>query len=180
MMELQDPTMLSYTRGDGYQAVELPYQGGRTSMVILVPDAGQFEAFEATLEATLVEAILNDLESKRVALTMPKFSYESEFDLGQTLAGMGMPDAFAGGVADFSGMDGTRNLLITGVFHKAFVAVDEAGTEAAAATAVVVGITSAPPLPDVTLTIDRPFVFMIRDVESGTLLFVGRVVNPAG
>jgi serpin B len=106
---------------------------------------------------------------------MPKFTYESEFGLADTLAGMGMPDAF--GKADFSGMDGTHDLFISNVFHKAFVAVDEAGTEAAAATAVVMSRMSIPEY-DVELTVDRPFVFVIRDVETGAILFVGRVVNP--
>ena len=88
---------------------------------------------------------------------------------------MGMPDAF--GPADFSGMDGSRNLFVGDVFHKAFMAVDEAGTEAAAATAVVMEKLALPTI-DVELTIDHPFVFMIRDLETGAILFVGRVVNP--
>jgi serpin B len=177
MMALSDPTTLSYAQGQGYQAVELPYKGEKMSMVILLPDAGQFEAFEAALDAGRVAAISSELEPKQVALVMPKFSYESEFGLAGTLATMGMPDAFS--AADFSGMDGTRDLFIGNVFHKAFVAVDEAGTEAAAATAVVMKLTAMPSV-DVQLTVDRPFVFMIRDVESGAILFVGRVVNPAG
>jgi serpin B len=90
---------------------------------------------------------------------------------------MGMPDAFES--ADFSGIDGTKNLFISDVFHKAFVAVDEAGTEAAAATAVVIA-KLALPMFDVELNIDRPFIFAIRDLEMGIVLFVGRVVNPAG
>ncbi len=134
--------------------------------------------FEAALDAERVTAILGTLEPKQVALRMPQFTYESDFGLAKTFAEMGMPDAF--GNADFTGMDGSRNLFISDIFHKAFVAVDEAGTEAAAATAVVVGITSLMPEPDIVLTVDRPFVFMIRDMESGTILFVGRVVNPVG
>jgi serpin B len=108
---------------------------------------------------------------------MPKFDFESSFDLGETLAAMGMPDAFTE-LADFSGMTGNRDLLIQAVVHKAFVSVDEEGTEAAAATAVVAGLTSAPGDP-VELIIDRPFVFLIRDDETGAILFLGRVVNPA-
>ena len=176
MMAMNDPAMLSYAQGAGYQAVELPYQGNEMSMLVVVPDAGQFESFEAALDAKQVDAILEQVESKRVVLNMLKFTYESKIGLAGTLAGMGMPNAF--GNADFSGMDGTHDFVISGVFHKAFVAVDEAGTEAAAATAVVVGLTSIAPEPDVVLTVDRPFVFVIRDMESGTILFVGRVVNP--
>jgi serpin B len=110
---------------------------------------------------------------------MPKFTYESSFRLAETLAGMGMPDAFLYEVADFSGMDGTRELFIGDVIHKTFVAVDEAGTEAAAASAVVVPGAAPPPPTPVEVTVDRPFVFLIRDIETGAILFVGRVVDPS-
>ena len=103
---------------------------------------------------------------------MPLFKLESEFSLDQTLAEMGMPDAFGAG-ADFSGMTGTKELWISKVVHKAFVSVDETGTEAAAATAVVVR-ESEPTL----VTVDRPFIFFIRDTATGTVLFLGRVMNP--
>jgi len=92
---------------------------------------------------------------------------------------MGMPIAFSPDEADFSGMTGNRELFISNVIHKAFVAVDEAGTEAAAATAVIVGTTSIPVEPPVEVTIDRPFIFLIRDIETGAILFVGRVLNPS-
>jgi len=175
MMSMSEPVSLLYAAGQGYQAVELPYKGGEMSMLILVPDAGQFGAFEAALDAGRVEATLGELEPKQVDLKMPKFSYESSFSLAQNLAAMGMPNAFE--AADFSGMDGTKDLFISDVFHKAFVAVDEAGTEAAAATAVIVGKTALP-MVDVQLLVDRPFIFIIRDVNNGTVLFVGRVLNP--
>ncbi len=166
-----------YTEGDGYQAVELPYDGRELSMVILLPGEGHFGAFESSLDADLVAAIIEDLESGEVALTMPKFEFESEFGLKQTLAAMGMPIAFTG-EADFSGMTGSRELSIAEVIHKAFVSVDEAGTEAAAATAVVMELTAMPGEP-VEVTIDHPFIFLIRDVETGTILFIGRVVDPS-
>lgn len=168
-----------YAEGDGYQAVELPYRGRdklsvELSMVIMLPEAGRFEEFESSLDSERVAAILNDLESREVDLTMPKFTYDSRFSLKETLAAMGMPLAFSG-AADFSGMDGTRSLFISDVIHKAFVSVDEAGTEAAAATAVVMRLGA--PEPPVEVTIDRPFIFMILDIETGAILFVGRVVN---
>ncbi len=168
-----------YADGEGYQAIELPYDGGELSMVILLPEAGQFGAFEKELEAQQVDAIIEDLQSTRVTLTMPKFEFDSEFGLKDALAGMGMPIAFSPDEADFSGMTGNRELFISDVVHKAFVAVDEAGTEAAAATAVVVGTTSMPVEPPVEVTIDRPFIFLIRDIETGAVLFVGRVLNPS-
>jgi serpin B len=176
MMALKAPATLPYSQGDGYQAVELPYQGDRMSMLVLVPDAGQFEAVEANLDAAFINTVLTDLEPRQTVLQMPKFSYESDLSLAQTLAKMGMPAAF--GSADFSGMDGTQNLYIDDVFHKAFIAVDEAGTEAAAATGVAIGITSLP-ISEIELTIDRPFVYVIRDDDTGSILFLGRVLGLA-
>jgi serpin B len=165
-----------YTEGKGYQAVELQYDGGELSMVILLPKAGNFQVFEEGLQAQQVDTIINDLQSTGVTLTMPKFEFDSEFSLKDTLAGMGMPVAFSG-AADFSGMTGNRELFISAVIHKAFVAVDEAGTEAAAATAVIVKMEVAPGLP-VEVTIDHPFIYLIRDIETGAILFVGRVMDP--
>ena len=165
-----------YTEGQGYQAVELLYDGGELSMVILLPEAGKFEAFEETLNAQQVDAIISGLQYTEVALTMPRFEFDSEFSLKDTLAGMGMPIAFSSG-ADFSGMTGNPELFISEVVHKAFVAVDEAGTEAAAATAVIMDLTAVPE-PPVEVTIDRPFIFLIRDIDTGAVLFVGRVMNP--
>jgi serpin B len=167
-----------YTKGKGYQAVELQYDGNELSMVILLPEAGQFQAFEEGLHAQQVDAIINDLQDTRVTLTMPKFEFDSEFRLNDTLAEMGMPIAFSPGDADFSGMTGNRELFISDVIHKAFVSVDEAGTEAAAATAVIM-MRAAVSKPPVEVTIDRPFIFLIRDIETGAILFVGRVLNPA-
>jgi serpin B len=166
-----------YAEGEGYQAVELPYDGGELSMVILLPQSDQFEAFEGSLDTQRVDSIVKALELKQVALTMPQFEFESSFSLREILAMMGMPVAFSEG-ADFSGMTGNRDLFIADVVHKAFVSVDEAGTEAAAATAVVMELTAVPET-SVKVTIDHPFIFLIRDVETGTILFVGRVVNPS-
>jgi serpin B len=173
---MQQMESFGYTEGEGYQAVELQYDGGELSMVILLPASGNFEAFEEGLQAQQVDAIINDLQSTRVALTMPKFEFDSEFSLKDTLAGMGMPIAFSS-EADFSGMTGNHELSISDVLHKAFVAVDEAGTEAAAATAVIMKLTAVPE-PPVEVTIDHPFIFLIRDIETGAILFVGRVMNP--
>jgi serpin B len=166
-----------YTRGEGYQAVELPYDGREMSMVILLPDRDGFEPFEDSLDAERVQAIVEDLEYGQVVLTMPKFEFDSGFSLKEALIAMGMPAAFSGG-ADFSGMTGDRALSIADVIHKAFVSVDEEGTEAAAATAVVM-VESAMPGQPVEVTIDCPFIFLIRDIETGAILFVGRVVDPS-
>ncbi len=165
-----------YTRGSNYQAVELEYVGNKAAMTIIVPDGGVFSDFEANLTASQIEEIISGLESRQVQLTLPKFTYESEFSLKDAMVEMGMTDAF--GDADFSGMDGTKDLFISGIFHKAFVAVDEEGTEAAAATAVVMELTAAP-LIDVTLSIDRPFIYLIRDTGTNTIQLLGRVLDPS-
>jgi serpin B len=165
-----------YADGEGYQAVELLYDGDELSMVILLPEAGQFQRFEEGLQAQQVSDIIDGLQGAQVTLTMPKFEFDSEFSLTDTLAGMGMPIAFSGG-ADFSGMTGSPDLFISEVIHKAFVSLDEAGTEAAAATAVAME-ESEPSGEPVEVMVDRPFIFLIRDIETGAILFVGRVMNP--
>ena len=165
-----------YASGDGYQAVELPYDGEELSMVVFLPESDRFEEFEASLDAGRVEAIIDNLDWKYLRLTVPKFKYEWGLGLVDTLKAMGMKDAF-NTAADFSGIDGTRSLFISDVIHKAFVSVNEAGTEAAAVTAVIFSFTGVPPTP-IELTLDHPFIFLIRDIETGTILFVGRVLNP--
>ncbi len=167
-----------YWRGDGYQAVELPYDGNEIAMVILVPDHGAFASFEAGLSAERIAAITDSLTSTYLALSMPKFTIDGDgFSVKTTLQALGMRDAFASGSANLSGIDGTRYLFVSDVHHKAFVAVDEQGTEAAAATGVVIVPTCLPPDP-IPVAIDRPFIFFIRDIETEAVLFVGRVVNP--
>ena len=166
-----------YAEGDDYQAVELAYDGQELSMIILLPKDGQFESFENSMDYLAIEEIISALAYQPVSLTMPKFEFESEFSLKEALATMGMPIAFSAN-ADFSGMTGNRDLSIYEVIHKAFVAVDEAGTEAAAATAVIMRETAMPGIP-IEVTIDQPFIFLIRDIETNTILFIGRVVNPA-
>ena len=165
-----------YAEGDKHQAVELYYDGHELSMVILLPDEEHFSEFEDNLDYGQVKGIINKLESQEVNLTMPKFEFESSFSLVEALTIMGMPGAFTSG-ADFSGMTGNKDLFISDVIHKAFVSVDEEGTEAAAATAVVMTLTAMPTEP-VTVVIDRPFIFLIRDISTGAILFMGRVADP--
>ena len=170
---------LQYGKGEGYQVVALPYEGGKLSMLILVPDEGKFSDVEQGLDAARLDAVLKEMHPAQVTLGLPQFTMESQFELGKVLASMGMKDAFAPDAADFSGMDGSRTLYISEVVHKSFVKVDEAGTEAAAATAVMMRATSAMVDEPVNLTIDRPFIFLIRDEPTNTLLFAGRVLDPA-
>jgi serpin B len=174
---MSQSSQYGYAKGDGYQVVEMPYLGANVSMVIMLPDEGQFDAIEKSLDSIRMEAIRSELQTAQVNLSLPKFKIESTFGLADALKIMGMRDAFVPGKADFSGMDGTGELYISAVEHKAYVSVDEKGTEAAAATGVVVGTTSAPNQV-VDLRVDRPFLFIILDQESGAVLFMGRLVQP--
>ncbi len=169
---------IPYTKGDGYQAVELTYTGGTAAMDLVVPDEGNFSPFESALTAQKLDEILGNMQPASVALGLPKFTFTHDFNLSDTLKTLGMSDAFDPNKADFSGMTGNHDLFISDVIHKAFVAVDEKGTEAAAATAIMMQATSIM-MTDVNLTIDRPFIFVIRDTTSGQILFVGRALNPA-
>jgi len=166
----------NYVQGTGYQAVDLPYDDGQLSMVLLLPDEGQFDAFQGKLNSEVANGIITSMTEQNMILSLPKFQYDSIFGLKQALSSMGMPLAFSDN-ADFSGMTGTRDLIISDILHKAYVSVDEAGTEAAAASAVIMGVT-AMPSSTVILSIDRPFIFLVRDVPTGTILFIGRVMNP--
>jgi len=166
-----------YMKSGNTLAVELPYDGSELSMVILTNTTGKFSDFEKTLTFPTVKAILDELSYTRIALTIPKFEFESQFGLKETLRAMGMVVPFEPGKADFTGIATLENLQIDDVIHKAFVSVDEAGTEAAAATAVIVGTTSMPAEP-VAVTLDQPFIFLIRDIQTGAILFIGRVMNP--
>jgi serpin B len=177
---MQQTELFAYGEGEGFQALELPYNGRELSMVILLPELGKFEAFEQDLSATRLQDIVQKLTISRIALTMPRFKFESRFELASVLAKMGMPSAFSD-QADFSGMDGGDTLQISDVLHQAFVAVDEEGTEAAAATAVIMRTKAMPiRVEPIAFTVDRPFVFFIRDIATGTILFIGRVVDPQG
>ncbi len=160
----------------GVQLLELPYEGGDLSMVVLLPrEVDGLNELEASLTAERIDRWLETMREREVMVFLPRFELTAEFELAEVLAAMGMTDAF-GSAADFSGIDGTRTLFISNVVHKAFVSVDEQGTEAAAATGVVMKRTAMPP----TFRADHPFVFVIRHNQTGSLLFVGRVVNPVG
>jgi len=166
-----------YAQGQGYQALELPYDGYELAMVILLPEEGEFAGFEDSLDAERLGAILAALDSRQVAVTLPRFEFESKFSLNETLQALGMVNAFST-AADFSGMTPGGGLFISDVIHQAFVAVDEAGTEAAAATAVIMPKSAAPEEP-IEFTANRPFLFLSRDLESGAILFLGRVLDPS-
>ena len=173
MMRLSERTL--YGTAGGAQVVRLPYVGLNYSAFVILPDEGEFEAFEERLSAETLDSIIDGLGDAQVTLTMPKFEFESSFRLKDALTALGMPSAFDGR-ADFSGMDGTRGLFIQDVVHQAFISVDEEGTEAAAATGVAVGDVSLPP--SVEMVVDRSFLFLVRHEETGAILFVARVLDP--
>jgi serpin B len=159
----------------GWTAAALDYVGDTTSMILVVPDAGTFETFEAALSAEVLSTILAGAQpSGGTDLIMPKLKFETGVALTDILSALGMREAFSD-TADFSGIDGARDLSLQSVIHKAVIAVDEKGTTAAAATGAVVGTTSVPP----TLVVDRPFLFFIRHNPTGAILFQGRVVDPS-
>jgi serpin B len=167
-----------YLEADDLQILELPYEGKSIAMLVLLPRKHDgLPALEKKLNAGRVDEWCGKLRTREVIVALPKFKLTCEFELTKTLPAMGMTDAF-GGKADFSGMTGRRDLFIGAVLHKAFVDVNEEGTEAAAATAVMMERTAVMPNPPPVFRADHPFVFVIRDRETGSVLFVGRAMNP--
>ncbi|XXY50846.1 serpin family protein [Sorangium sp. So ce269] len=167
-----------YGAGDGWEAVELPYAGTPVSMLVVMPTEGTADAFQESLDGAGLEAIVASMEDRFVDITMPKFSFSSSATLRQALEGLGMEVAFGPG-ADFSGILSGGDIQIQDVLHKAFIDVDEAGTEAAAATAVVMSTGSGGSEPaEAPIVLDHPFFFFIRDVPTGALLFAGRINDP--
>ncbi|WP_440766865.1 serpin family protein [Natronorubrum sp. DTA7] len=167
---------LSYAEIDGHQLVELPHANGDTSMVVVLPAEGEFESFEASFNVDRLATMLEETSRPEVDLALPKFGIQSKFSLVETMQELGMERAFTSG-ADFGGMTepDTNELFIAEIVHQSFVEVDEEGTEAAAATAVVMDESAA--AEQVEMTVDRPFLFYIRDRPTETPLFVGRVVD---
>jgi serpin B len=182
---------LAYHRGDGYQAVLLPYRGGTLAMAVVLPD-GPLSEFAAGPNGTsggalegaggiggVLSALLADGAQASVSLAMPRFRVESSFRLDDTLQALGIRRAFTGD-ADFGGITADERLAISAVVHKAYIDVGEEGTEAAAATAVVMRALALQRFnPDVRLVLDRPFLFMIADTETGLPLFAGQFARPA-
>lgn len=182
---LRIPFMNQHARYNYYEdatikAIEIPYKDNKASMVIFLPnDKKGLAEFEKVFDYKYYEGIIGTLKFNEVRLSVPKFKTTSKFYLGTTLSKMGMPLAFNPREADFSGMTGNRDLYISEVIHQAFINVDEMGTEAAAATAVVMKMESAAPSPDIKNFIaDHPFLFLIKDNTTGSVLFMGRIQKP--
>ncbi|MBL7496580.1 serpin family protein [Frankia sp. CNm7] len=179
---VQAPTMslvaaqLGYATGPGWQAVDIPYVGGQLAMAVVLPDPGRLAAVEAGLDGSALRGLLTGFRPAMVDLDLPRWKFRRRAYLGEPLEALGMRTAFTGD-ADLSGMTTAEHLLIDKVIHEAFIAVDEQGTEAAAATAVIARALSAVAT-EAHVTVDRPFLFVIHDRETAAPLFVGRVVDP--
>jgi len=178
MMHSNSETTCLYKQDNNYQAVGLSYAHSNIMMVILMPASGNFTDFEAGLTNTQLEEILAGMTYEPLFLAMPKLKVETEIDLKSTLASLGMLDAFDIN-ADFSGMDGKKDLFIAKVLHKAYVNVDENGTEAAAAAAVGLAVGAVEfPVQPLDVEINHPFLFFLFDPQTKMILFMGRMMNP--
>jgi serpin B len=165
-----------YAQGDGRRAVELSYAGEELAMLLILPD--DLPSFTSRLDAVTLDSIVGSLRPEDLILGLPRFETETTAELVNDLIALGMPTAFDPASADFSAMTDQEKLFVALVVHQANISVDEEGTEAAAATAVVMA-GSAPPATPIVMTLDRPFVFALRDRASGAVLFVGQVVDPS-
>jgi serpin B len=187
---IQVPTMYNsggyeYLKGPSFQALLLPYEKGEISMLILLPDnVDGLSALERSLTSSNLAQWMRSLSYQHeVIVSLPRFNITQQFELSSTLKSLGMKTAFDPNSADFSGMTGDKSLVISAAVHKAYIDVDENGTEAAAATAVVMAMATAmpprvPPPPPIYFTADHPFLFLIEDNASGAILFMGRVTEP--
>jgi serpin B len=178
MQRTGEDAKFNYTESDNLQILEMPYEGDKLSMIVLLPKNDNLSSLESSLSLEKINDWRSKLREQRVDVFMPKFTFDTKYSMNETLANMGMPTAFTYS-ADFSGMDGTQDLYIQKVIHQAFVDVNEEGTEAAAATGVSVGLKSAMPQQTPIFRADHPFVFIIQDKENGNILFLGRVSNPS-
>ncbi|SEA50580.1 serpin family protein [Alkalimonas amylolytica] len=172
----QNAVRALYAEGAGYQVIRLAYANQQFAMLVLVPAEGNFAAFEAELNLNRLQQIRQQLSEHLVDLKLPKFQWQHELNLKTVLQDFGMHEAFQPGSADFSGIDGTQSLFVGSAVHQAVIDVDEYGTEAAAATAVEMGVTSAPP--PAVLTVNRPFIYLIEEQDTGSILFMGRILQP--
>lgn len=169
---------MKYLKGEKYKMLEIPYKDDKASMVIIMPNENQdFNEFKASFNAKQFTTVFNKASYENISLYLPKFKIEFKTDLSQTLAKAGMKRAFSGR-ADFSGITCKKNLKIDKIIHQTFINVDEAGTEAAAATAVIMKrVTSIRPSKKIEFKANRPFMFVIRENSTGSILFIGQLVK---
>ncbi|MCX7176298.1 MAG: serpin family protein [Proteobacteria bacterium] len=169
--------VLPYAAGADYQAAELPYDGGELGMLVILPAAGRYTQFEQAFDVTTFNSVLAALGNQYVRLGLPKFKVDGSFSVKAAMQSLGMQTAFTDR-ADFTGISTSEALLIQDIVHKSFADVDENGTEAAAATGVIMGTTSVPQAPTISFRADRPFLLFVLDKKTNTIVFSGRVVDP--
>ena len=173
-------THVEYMETGKFQLVDLPYKSHVLSMTVLLPRrVSDLVALERKLSARTLNRWIRRSEVTHVDLTLPRFTFSSQFSLKSTLCALGMTDVFDPAGANLSGITNAEKLSLSVVLHKAIVAVDEESTEAAVATATVATIGAMPQTPEVVFRADRPFLFLIRHCPTGTVLFIGRLENPA-
>lgn len=176
---MNQTTTLGYFENDLFQAVSLPYMFSTLSMCVILPKSQDgLSDLEASLTVEALNAATSGSRPRRVKLSLPRFTSTVEFELTDVLSEMGMPLAFDAEKADFTGITGSPGFFISAAVHKAFIAVEEKGTEAAAATGFAVGATAAMPVDEIVFRADRPFLHLIRDSQTGAILFIGRVSRP--
>ena len=174
MMSCPKDSIFNYSETDNLQILELDYEGKELSMIILLPKENNITIAESSLNYENLSKWMNNLYEIDINVEIPKFKFETKYSLNNLLMDMGIIDAFLPGNSDFSGMDGTKNLFISRALHQAYVEVNEEGTEAAAATSIIMELTAVP----TSFIADHPFVFLIQHKETGAILFMGRVINP--
>jgi serpin B len=171
MMDMRPAAAVATTE---LKAVVLPYQDQRLSLLVVVPEPGLFDQVEASLSGAWLATLVAGLTSQEAFCEIPRFTVDTTAPVKNALVALGMTAAFDPTLADFSGVDGTHSLFVQDVLHKAFIAVGEKGTEAAAATGVLVGAG----VPPISIVANRPFFYFLRDEPTGAILFMGRVMDP--
>jgi serine protease inhibitor len=178
---MHDTRYSEYMNSDGFQVVEIPYAGYRLAMDVILPTTGGAAGLGVSQLPSDLKGWLNGLQYQHVAISLPKFTLTTEFNLNEQLKSLGMTDAF-GNQADFSGITDSTQLQVSKVVHKAYIGVDETGTEAAASTGLimtsVLNAYEPPPPPPIEFNADHPFLFLIRDTQTGSVLFMGQEADP--
>lgn len=175
------PTSARYARGDRWQAVELPYLGRELSMVVVVPEPGTFESFESGFDGARLDEVVGALRPSPVELRLPRFAFQTDARLDSPLQAMGLPSAFNDREADFAPMTSDdENLALTAFVHQSYVDASENGSGAQSGSIAVSGTEAVAPADAVSLTVDRPFLVLVRDRQTGLVISIGRVVNPNG
>jgi serpin B len=175
---MQQEAYFGYAKGSGWQAVELPYANDSFVMDLILPDQGQFQSFEQSLDAPLIDAITQKMDPSTVNISLPRFQINSGLALNHTLNQLGITQAFDLSNADFTGISAQEGLYLGNVLHRAYIQVDENGTEAAAASGISMPVTGGEPSIPVQVVFDHPFLFLVREKNTGTILFLGKMAKP--